>query len=459
MWLAGLRDNARTGTPIKRMLLGAALVVVALMSVFVPAGAQEGGESVTSTLTSRDDTNERVPAAGVTVVILDATGAEVTTTTTDDEGTFLVPLPGPGDYTVEIDPATLPDGISLRDPTKTSVTVTIGPGQAGRVIFSLQVGDAAIASGGVSLRQVLQLTVEGIKLGLFLGMASIGLSLIFGTTGLTNFAHSEMITGGMLVAYFFNFYGLAGVFGFMAGWPAPFGGGVNLIFAALIAVVLGGAWGWALDAWVFAPLRRRGTSLIAQLLVTIGLAMAFRFFFLFIFDGRQRFFADFTAQTAIKIGVVDITPKDLVSGGISIFVLVMVGILISRTRTGKAMRAVADNRDLAESSGIDVQRIIRTVWVVGSALASLGGVFIGLSEQVSYLTGFRILLLIFAAVVLGGLGTAYGAFVGALMVGIGVQVSTIFIPIELKNVGALARLIIVLVIRPQGILGRAERVG
>ncbi len=101
------------------------------------------------------------------------------------------------------------------------------------------------------------------------------------------------------------------------------------------------------------------------------------------------------------------------------------------------MRAVADNRDLAESSGIDVQRIIRTVWVVGSALAALGGVFIGLSEQVSYLTGFRILLLIFAAVVLGGLGTAYGAFVGALMVGIGVQVSTIFIPIELKNVGAL----------------------
>jgi branched-chain amino acid transport system permease protein len=123
------------------------------------------------------------------------------------------------------------------------------------------------------------------------------------------------------------------------------------------------------------------------------------------------------------------------------------------------MRAVADNRDLAESSGIDVQRVIRSVWVLGGSLAGLGGVFIGLSEQVSWNIGFRMLLLIFAAVVLGGLGTAFGALVGALVVGIGIQVSTLFIPTELKNVGALALLILVLVFRPQGILGRAERIG
>lgn len=438
----------------------AAIAIVAVLFLgSSPASAQSEGESITSTLSYRDDANERVPVAGVTISVFNDSGTLIETTATDEEGTFLVSVPGAGNYTVEVDPATLPEGIGLRDPESTSVSVSVLAGQTGRVIFALQSGESAGAGDGVSLRQVLQLSVEGIKLGLFLGMASIGLSLIFGTTGLTNFAHSEMVTAGMLVAYLFNFYGLAGVFGFMASWPAPFGGGVNLIFAAAIAVVLGGAWGWALDAWVFGPLRRRGTSLIAQLLVTIGISMAFRFFFLFVFDGRQRFFADYTAQTAVSIGVVDITPKDITTGLISIVVLSMVGILILRTRTGKAMRAVADNRDLAESSGIDVQRIIRTVWVAGSALAALGGVFIGLSEQVSYLTGFRILLLIFASVVLGGLGTAYGAFVGALLVGIGVQVSTIFIPIELKNVGALALLIIVLVVRPQGILGKAERVG
>lgn len=459
MWQVEAPRLSGRSTRRGRALFGGALVLLALMGLFAPAAAAQAAESVTSTLTYRDDANERVPIPGVVVTVKDGTDTEVGAATTDDEGAFVVGLPGPGDYVVEIDPSTLPDGVGLIDQDATFVTFTAQAGQSSRVIFGLQFGEGTAAQGGISLRQVLQLTVEGLKLGLFLGMASVGLSLIFGTTGLTNFAHSEMVTAGMLTAYFFNFYGLAGIFGFMEGWPAPFGGGVNLILAAVIAVVLGGAWGWALDAWIFAPLRRRGTSLIAQLLVTIGLAMSVRFFFLFIFGGRQRFFADYTSQTAIKIGVVDITPKDLVTGIISIFVLSLVGILILRTRTGKAMRAVADNRDLAESSGIDVQRIIRTVWVAGSALAALGGVFIGLSEQVSYLTGFRILLLIFASVVLGGLGTAYGAFAGALLVGIGVQVSTLFIPIELKNVGALALLIIILVIRPQGILGRAERVG
>ncbi len=92
-------------------------------------------------------------------------------------------------------------------------------------------------------------------------------------------------------------------------------------------------------------------------------------------------------------------------------------------------------------------------------MAALGGVFIGLSEQVSWNIGFRILLLIFASVILGGLGTAYGALVGAVIVGVGIQVSTLFIPTELKNVGALVVLVVVLVIRPQGILGKRERVG
>jgi branched-chain amino acid transport system permease protein len=123
------------------------------------------------------------------------------------------------------------------------------------------------------------------------------------------------------------------------------------------------------------------------------------------------------------------------------------------------MRAVADNRDLSESSGIDVQRVIRVVWTMGGSLAALGGVFIGLSEQVAWNTGFRILLLMFAGVVLGGIGTAFGALVGSVIVGIGIQVSTIWFPTELKNVGALVLLILALVVRPQGILGRKERVG
>jgi branched-chain amino acid transport system permease protein len=142
-----------------------------------------------------------------------------------------------------------------------------------------------------------------------------------------------------------------------------------------------------------------------------------------------------------------------------VLILGGVGLFLNKTRMGKAMRAVSDNRDLSESSGIDVQRVIRFVWILAGGLAGIGGVFIGLSEQVSWNIGFRILLLLFAAVILGGLGTAYGALVGALIVGIGIQVSTLFIPTELKNVGALVLLIAVLIVRPEGILGKKERVG
>ena len=119
---------------------------------------------------------------------------------------------------------------------------------------------------------------------------------------------------------------------------------------------------------------------------------------------------------------------------------------------------VDDNRDLAESSGIDVQRVISVVWIAGGALAALGGVFFGL-DQIKWDFGFRILLLIFASVTLGGLGTAYGALVGALVVGLVINLSTLVIDAELKNMVALLVLVLILLFQPQGILGRAERVG
>lgn len=446
----------------RRRLFGLLLLAASILMIWGPgfAAAQEGGESVATILRYETVEGDRVPVEGGRVIVANADGEEVAEGFSDAEGNIEIPVPGPGTYTLTLDTETLPEGVILRDPERISAETQVQEGQTGRTIFSLIAGDVTLATDeGVTFRQVLQLSVEGLKLGLFLGMGAIGLSLIFGTTGLVNFAHSEMIVWGMLIAYLFNFYGFAGFLGFMEGWPAPFGAGVNLAIAALFAIVAGAALGYAMDKWIFLPLRERGVSLISQMVVTIGLSLILRYVFLFVFGGSPRFFADYTAQSGIQIWIVDITPKDLVTAGLSIVILVGVGLLLLRTKLGKAMRAVADNRDLAESSGIDVQRVIRSVWVLGGALAGLGGVFIGLSEQVSWNIGFRILLLIFAAVVLGGLGTAFGALVGALVVGVGIQVSTLFIPTELKNVGALAVLILVLVFRPQGILGRAERIG
>ena len=133
--------------------------------------------------------------------------------------------------------------------------------------------------------------------------------------------------------------------------------------------------------------------------------------------------------------------------------------MLQRTKIGKAMRAVADNRDLAASSGIDVDRVILIVWALGGALATLGGVLLGLSDNVQWDMGFRLLLLMFAGVTLGGLGTAYGALIGSLVVGIFVQMSTLVIDSDIKYVGGLLLLIVILVVRPQGILGSRVRVG
>lgn len=443
-------------------LLAIVAIALSLMVAIAPAAKAEGEAVSTRLLVTDPDSGDRVPVPGVTLLVQDSSGADIDSGTTDDDGVLEIAVPGAGRYGLTIDPSTLPEGVFLADEEKVTVLVEVLPNQVGRGIFQL-VNEAELElvgeSRGITFRRAAQLTVEGLKFGIFLAMAAIGLSLIFGTTGLVNFAHGEMIVWGMLWAYLFNFFGLAGFLGFMEGWPPPFGEGVNLIFAAILAVALGLALGWAMDKFIFAPLRARGVSLISAMIVTLGLSIFLRYVYLFIFGGVPRFYADYTAQSGIDIGPIQITPKDLVTAGISVAVLVGVGVFLQKTRMGKAMRAVADDRDLAESSGIDVQYVIRFVWVVGAGLASLGGVFIGLSEQVSWNIGFRILLLIFAAVVLGGLGTAYGALVGAIIVGIGIQVSTLWIPTELKNVGALVVLIVVLLIRPQGLLGRAERVG
>jgi neutral amino acid transport system permease protein len=145
---------------------------------------------------------------------------------------------------------------------------------------------------------------------------------------------------------------------------------------------------------------------------------------------------------------------------ISVVVLIAVAYWLQRTRVGKATRAISDNASLAAASGIDVDRVIRIVWILAAALAGLSGILWAYFRPgIKWDMGSGILLLIFAAITLGGLGTAYGALIGALVVGMIVEVSTLWIPSDLKYVGALIVLILVLLVRPQGILGRRERIG
>ncbi|WP_231618769.1 branched-chain amino acid ABC transporter permease [Nonomuraea sp. SBT364] len=382
------------------------------------------------------------------IVVTTESGQPVQEVTSDAKGTWEVPVEKAGKYKVTLDVSTLPPNLQVRGGSNTR-TPTVYEGNPASVLFALQPKTAAGAEpeqsgggGSAFWERAAQLTFEGLNLGLIIALAALGLSLIYGTTGLTNFAHGELVTLGALLAYAFN----TGI-------------GLHLIPAALIAVILAGGLGYAQDRFFWGQLRRRGTGIIAAMIVSIGVAIFLRYLFLILFGGQSEAFAQYNAQPGIQVGPISAAPKNFVAMGIELLVLIVVGVALLRTRTGKAARAVADNPAPAASSGINVDRVIRIIWTVGGAIAALAGIMLGLSQNLKFTMGQDILLLIFAGVTLGGLGTAFGALVGSIIVGLFIQVSTLWVPPELKSVGALAVLIIVLLFRPQGILGRRERIG
>ena len=238
-------------------------------------------------------------------------------------------------------------------------------------------------------------------------------------------------------------------------------GGVNItmIVGIVVAIVVSVLFGWLQDKALWKPLRKRGVGLIAAMIVSIGLSIFLRNVFQYFAGADNHNYSQWTNPDPWHLGPVLVTPKDVGVAVFSAVVLVLVTLAVQRTRLGKATRAVADNPALAASSGINVDRVISVVWSVGAGLAGLSGVLLGMTQGFDYQVGFKILLLVFAAVVLGGLGTVWGALAGAFIIGIFIEVSTLVVPPELKFVGALVVLILVLLVRPQGLLGRAQRVG
>jgi neutral amino acid transport system permease protein len=433
-------------TRVGRTFLLVLVVFTTILGVAPGAGAQEDeGDEATEfargTLVDRKGTRERdddEPVEGVEITVTTADGEEVGSATSDEEGRWEVALPGPGSYVVELDTDTLPDGVGLAEGQETR-TINVTPNRSVPIIYDLGARERSSSS---KLDRLPQLLFEGVSLGLLIAITSIGLSLIFGTTGLVNFAHGEQVTWGAIVAWWINV-----------------DHGVHLIPATVIAVLVGAALGALLDFGLWRRLRNRGMTLTAMMIVSIGLGLAGRNIFLLLFGGTAQPYRDFNIQRGVEFLGVTAAPKDFWVIGLSLVALLAVAAVLQRTRIGKAMRAVADNRDLASSSGIDVDRVILMVWAGGSALAAFGGILFAIQQRTQFDMGFKLLLLMFAGITLGGLGTAYGALVGSFVVGMLIQTSTLFIPTELKNVGALAVLIVVLLLRPQGILGRAERIG
>ncbi len=423
-----------------------AVLLAALFMFSFPdvASAADADNSIIISVQNQANTNgvsEKKPVAGVKVSVANLAGMAIGEGVTDSSGSATISVPAKDNYVVTLDVASLPSGVTLVEGTKTVVNIVKDAFTTNQKRVTFFAGSSG-ESGASLFDRIAQRLVDGVRLGLIIAICSVGLSLIFGTTGLTNFAHGEMVTFGGLIAFWFNV---------LLGIP--------LLIAAPVVIALGGVLGLAMNGFIFAKLRKRGIGLISQLVVSVGLSIMLRNMFLYQFGGRTRPLDDFSLQVAKSFGPVSITMRDLSTAIISLIVLVSVAVYLQKSRTGKAIRAVSDNPSLASSTGIDTQKIIRVVWFAGGALAAMGGVFRGLDEQVGFEMGAGLIFLMFAGITLGGLGSAYGALVGGFLVGLLVELASLVVPAELKNAPALLILIIVLVVRPQGILGRKQRVG
>lgn len=422
-------------------------LAIAAASVFAfsaPAQAEESGLSIVAAVQNQTvdgGVATKTPVAGVLISVTTATGSPIGEGTTDSNGTITIAVPEKDTYVVTIDVSTLPEDVTLINESNTQSTIEKDSFTTNTKRVTFFAGSST-STGAPLFDRIAQRLVDGIRLGLIIAICSVGLSLIFGTTGLTNFAHGEMVTFGGLIAFWFNV---------LLGIP--------LLISAPIVIALGGVLGLAMNGIIFAKLRKRGIGLISQLVVSVGLSIMLRNMYLYQFGGRTRPLDDYSLQVAKSFGPVSITMRDLSTAIISFVVLLSVAAFLQRSRTGKAIRAVSDNPSLASSTGIDTQKIIRVVWFAGGALAAMGGLFRGLDEQVGFEMGAGLIFLMFAGITLGGLGSAYGALVGGFLVGLLVELASLVVPAELKNAPALLILIVVLVVRPQGILGRKQRVG
>ena len=428
-------DSSRRGS----LVLISALLVTLITSLFSAGLATTAAAATPTYIQGTLVDSEKEPISGVTISATGANGFSGEAIS-DASGKWKIEVPAAAVYEVTINQEELPSGQALTDAAKATIKANvISLGFDVTILFPIGPG----VEKTTNLERSAQLLADGLILALVIALAALGLNLVFGTTGLTNFAHGELLTLGGLLTYY-----LSAIVG------------LKVIFAIPLAIILAGfIGGYLQDKFLWQPLRRRGTGLIAALIVSIGLAILIRYFFLFIFGGDTRQLPEYAGQPGLSLGLVSITPKSIITSSIGLAMLVVATLWLSRSHMGKASRAVADNPALASSSGIEVERVIRAVWILGATLAAFAGIMVTVNQGVSFVMGQDLLLLIFAAVTLGGLGTINGALVGSLVIGVSIQLSTLFIPTELKYVGALVILILILLVRPQGILGKKGRIG
>ncbi|MDL5361449.1 branched-chain amino acid ABC transporter permease [Halalkalicoccus sp. NIPERK01] len=333
------------------------------------------------------------------------------------------------------------------------------------LVRRLVVGDLAVGTFTTFLWR-------GIVDGLLIGLAAIGLSMTYSILRFANFSHGDLVTTGAFtgwtVAYLVGGAGVAelgsrlllradgraqpGDLG-MHVFAEPLAIGLGLVVAAVSTVLVA----LLIDRLVYRPMRDTGG--IPLLIASVGVALVLRYVIAFIYTSSTRGVTASAPRLEHELifwtGSLNVHQLTMVAA--ALVLMVGVHLLLQRTKLGKAMRAMADNKDLALVTGIPTERVVRATWVIGAGLAGVAGYLVVLDRgTITYNLGWFLLLLIFAAVILGGIGSIYGAIAGSLVIGLAINVSLVWIPSDMNEIAAFALMILVLIFRPQGLLGGVQ---
>lgn len=284
------------------------------------------------------------------------------------------------------------------------------------------------------MTDVIQLILNGLMTGSILAIPAIGLTALFAVLRFTNFALASHMTIGAYAGWVANHY---------LHWP--------MLPALAAAFAVAGLVGLLTDEYVLKPLRKTGfiTTAIGSIALTIALENLVRF----VFGNQMRGF-DLPLMRDWRFGELRVSPQQVENLAVAAAVMAALFAFLTMTRTGKAMRAVADNPMLAAIKGVDADKVARLVSTLAMGLAGVGGMLIGLDATIDPLIGFKTILSIFAAAVVGGLGSIPGAVVGALLIGVGEELSLLALgPAYRTAVGFLA-ILVILTFRPRGVLGQ-----
>jgi len=273
----------------------------------------------------------------------------------------------------------------------------------------------------------------GLVTASIIALAAVGFTLQFGATNILNLAYGDVMIASAFVAYLANNMGL------------------NIWLCVLVGAVFGALASLLLNRLLFTPFLRRGTKLFGMVIVTLAAGLVIQNILLAI-TGSQFVSYSMDVGRTVNLGAVVLTTAQLVIMAVAVVAMLAIHFLLNRTRLGKAMRATASNASLARSCGINTGRIVNLVWLISGALCGIAGVTLGINTtSFDTSTGSEVFVVIIAAAVLGGIGDAYGSMLGALVIGLSTEVSAVVVSPAYKNATAFLILVLVLLIRPEGI--------